>query len=637
MSKTFDTRVMGICVTLVLSLCASALGQVNSWTNPASAAWEQMYWSLGVLPDSSQSVMITNAGYKAVGISPSTRANYPSSMTVSNLTVSAPTNAFNTLLLNFFGTGTPLEVLNGCAIETNGVIENLYSALEVHSAFEIDYGGQYVEEGGVTIATNAIEVIGGSVDLTNATVQGYIELYGGTITQVQGQTSGDINIGLGSYNMLSGTFTGQCAFGDSAEGAEFNQYGGTNVGNIITEDGYGQYAIYDGLANESDINLGYGDYGNGEFAQYGGTVITPTIELGGYGDGANNGNGGYTLTNGTLRVGEILFQSGGFGQSGGQLISSNAITLRGVPDFDYGPALYVGCSISGGELFSPEIFVSLNGSFYQSGGTNIVSGDLSVGGSSYSFSGGLLVAATVNIFPAEWGLPGYPEYEGSFQQTGGELYVSNGLGISDFYSISGGSIYTTNINDGGLLTVSSNASILNPGVFQFGGALNVSGGTVENLGQMLLYTNSFIEFFTGSNRISFSNSAAMNWTPGSSLTVLNWNGSTTGGGTNQLLFGNGSSGLTSAQLRQIVFANPAGFPAGNYAANILPNGEVVPLPNPILSWQNIQGQLVISWGGQPTLQTSTNASGPYMDVSNATSPYTNISSQSPIRFFRLKR
>ncbi len=96
---------------LVLSLSGSALGQVNSWTNPASAAWESMNWSLGVLPDSSQEVMITNTGFKAVGISPSTRANFPDSMTVSNLTVSAPTNAFNTLLLNFFGTGTPLEVL----------------------------------------------------------------------------------------------------------------------------------------------------------------------------------------------------------------------------------------------------------------------------------------------------------------------------------------------------------------------------------------------------------------------------------------------------------------------------------------------------------------------------------------------
>jgi hypothetical protein len=118
--------------------------------------------------------------------------------------------------------------------------------------------------------------------------------------------------------------------------------------------------------------------------------------------------------------------------------------------------------------------------------------------------------------------------------------------------------------------------------------------------------------------------------------VTNWNGSANGGGSDQLLFGNNSSGLTPAQLSQIVFVNPAGSPAGNYPANILPSGEVVPLPNPLFSWQMMKGQLVMSWAGQPTLQTSTNVTGPYVDLTNASSPYTNSSSQGPYRFFRLR-
>jgi len=113
--KKRSKGVLALCAALGLSF-SSGLAQVNSWTNPGSGAWEENDWSLGILPDSSQSIMITNAGYKAIGISPWTRADYPNSMTVSNLTVSAPTNGSHTLLLNYFGTGTPLEILGDCTM-----------------------------------------------------------------------------------------------------------------------------------------------------------------------------------------------------------------------------------------------------------------------------------------------------------------------------------------------------------------------------------------------------------------------------------------------------------------------------------------------------------------------------------------
>lgn len=418
----------------------------------------------------------------------------------------------------------------------------------------------------------------------------------------------------------------------------FNQYGGTNVGNItFAEFSTCRYTMYNGLAVESDIQIGNGDEGNGIFVQYGGTVSTGSLGLGSGVVGVFYGT--YELTNGTLQVGALGVVSGGFGQSGGELIATNEISVEGVPAFDYGPALYASFGISGGELSSPEISVSLNGSFSQTGGTNTVSGDLSVDGGGYGFSGGLLLASNLDISSIDVMPPGSENtvYGGFLGQTGGQLYVSNTLGNLGFYSISGGSVYASNIVTAGLLSVSNNALVLNPGVFQFEGALQLSGGVVENLGRMVLSNNSVIEFMTGADRVSFLNSAAMSWNQTSSLLVTNWNGSTNGGGSDQLVFGNNSNGVTPTQLRQIVFANPAGFPPGNYAANVLPSGEVVPLPNPVFSWQRIQGQLVISWAGQATLQSSTNVVGPYVDVSNASSPYTNSSSQGPYRFFRLRR
>src|SRR5947208_9271414 len=99
---------LAICVTITTS------AQVDSWINPTSGNWDQASsWSLGVLPDSSQSVMITNSGWKAVAINPSTPVNFPNSMTVSNLTVRGAWDTENVLLLNYFGTAVPLTVING--------------------------------------------------------------------------------------------------------------------------------------------------------------------------------------------------------------------------------------------------------------------------------------------------------------------------------------------------------------------------------------------------------------------------------------------------------------------------------------------------------------------------------------------
>jgi hypothetical protein len=120
------------------------------------------------------------------------------------------------------------------------------------------------------------------------------------------------------------------------------------------------------------------------------------------------------------------------------------------------------------------------------------------------------------------------------------------------------------------------------------------------------------------------------------LMVYGWNGSTNGGGTDQLAFGSSGSSLTSSQVSQIRFINPNGFASGTYPARILSNGEVVPTSRPALSVQNNKTNLVMSWPGNYTLQSSTNVAGPYSDVSNATSPYTVNVHQFPMQFFRLR-
>ena len=55
-------------IALVSSFTSTEVfGQMNSWTSVTSGNWDQpSNWSLGLLPNSSQSVMITNAGFKDV-------------------------------------------------------------------------------------------------------------------------------------------------------------------------------------------------------------------------------------------------------------------------------------------------------------------------------------------------------------------------------------------------------------------------------------------------------------------------------------------------------------------------------------------------------------------------------------------
>jgi len=82
----------------------------NAWISSSSGKWEtSTNWSLG-LPGPVQSLLITNPSTKTVTVDATTAASFPATMTVSNLTISAPAGSTNTLFLNNAGPGTPLQV-----------------------------------------------------------------------------------------------------------------------------------------------------------------------------------------------------------------------------------------------------------------------------------------------------------------------------------------------------------------------------------------------------------------------------------------------------------------------------------------------------------------------------------------------
>src|SRR5204863_8292341 len=94
--------------------------------------------------------------------------------------------------------------------------------------------------------------------------------------------------------------------------------------------------------------------------------------------------------------------------------------------------------------------------------------------------------------------------------------------------------------------------ISNPGTCSLSHTLQI-GNAVEQLGRFILANNATIDLSGNASRLSFANSSGESWAGGATLMVSDWNGNPSGGGAEQLRFGNNQSGLTPAQLSRIIF------------------------------------------------------------------------------------
>jgi len=596
----------------------------NNWTNPLSDRWESPFWSMGTLPAANQVVNIVNDGYKAVGIDNTTIAKFPSSLTVGSLDVSAPTNALSTLLLNYFGLGMPLTVMNSCWIGTNGMISNLGSSFEVDGknggALTID-GGTFTQDGGLTVVTPSVQVLDGSVNATNATMNlGPLQVGGGypqegTVYQSGGTVlSSAITINRGKYSLLGGTlYALNGTFLNDPE-ASFVQTGGSNYGDIALAQGH--YQLEAGLVqgvNLSTITLG-------GFTQSGGTVQVQNLSARGLGTDFSIFPS-YHLNTGTLDCATLnISHYGYFLQAGGALVLGNRLDL-----FDpSGPG--VRFELDGGEAFMPSLVVSNGGDYLQRSGTNEVTHDLTLYNSAIAIYGGRVSTADLGIG------------EGArVYQQGGLVEISDVLSITGNYNLEGGTLLVNGIYMRGTLNINNlngTPVLTNSGLINFGGVLAISASQ-SSMGQLGLSTNGTINLEASSLVVRFANSSALNWDANSRLVIQGWNGSNTGNGSNQVYFGNSSSGLTAAQMSQIQFSIGSKL----YAAKILATGEVVPdvATTPAVKWSSQGNELIITWPSSWTLQAATNVPGPYFDIPGATSPYTNGLSLEQQRFFRLRQ
>ena len=128
---------------------------------------------------------------------------------------------------------------------------------------------------------------------------------------------------------------------------------------------------------------------------------------------------------------------------------------------------------------------------------------------------------------------------------------------------------STTVNQG-TLSVGMANGINAASALILGGGKFDTGGFSQTMNTLTLNaTSSAIDMGTQSAIMTFASSAANTWTAGRVLSIDNWSGTLTGGGTDQLIVGTTTSGLTAAQLSEIHFE-------GFNGAKMLANGEVVP-------------------------------------------------------------
>ena len=584
--KCFRQKTKGaaLAASVFISVLATvpSTAQTNVWTNSASGNWEDPNWSLGELPGPGQTILVTNAGWKAVAIGQNTSQNFPQALTVDSVVVGSPgTDTVNELLLNYAGTQVPLTA-NSLTVGTNCRVVLLSSALSVSN---LSLSGTLTQDvNSVVSGTNAFFNIGDKGPATYALANGALSIVEATVGTsfpsqfiqsggsnacwwviVGPQSEFDLEDGIdtggsvvndgGIFRQIGGVV--QSHGPDLGVNGTFIQSGGVHVGgemnvpNLFTEGQYGAASAgvaiqIGGFNQQTNLELGYNL----------GAFIAPGVS-------PPTGSGDYRLTNGVLNTFQTMIDASGSMEQWGGTNMAYGLDLGGavqITEFNtVGRLDWATYTLGNGLLAANVINIGGAAAFSQYGGTNDVGTEISLNSS---------------VDPLG-------TFEGTYLITGG-LLRSPSLAVSDRAELdqSGGLIVVSNILLSGATIDQQSGRIDQSGQLLMDSSTFYFGATNEQLGQLMLGnfggTNSFFNLPAGPSVTRFADSTEQTWSTNANLIVQGWAGSLYGGGLNRLLFGNSSTSLTTQQVARITFMNPGGLVAGNHPARILSTGEIVP-------------------------------------------------------------
>jgi hypothetical protein len=589
----------------------TVFGQVNSWVSPTGGDWHDVNsWSAGVLPGTNQTILITNANSKTVRIGAGTLRGYPDTLQVGSVTVSAPSNSINTLLLDAALTNTPFSTA-GLNIGEGGILAVL-GTFSQSSRFDVAGSVMQGQLSEVTVGDLELHD-GGIYHLTNGTLrttqqnirsQAAFNQYGGSNLCRSAAIDGIYNI---SGGQLQARF--HHAVNSIVVSGALNQSGGVVDGALLLRGWQSHYNLSGGLRINGPTIVGSGPgYPSGHILQTGGTNQGGEIRIVPYIDSYGQGwDSSYTLADGEVRSTIVAITPlGTFAQYGGRHVAEIITASSRYVCKKRQPGAYPDCAMACGRylLYDGDLqcgsISGASGVFSQGGGR--LTADR-IEDASFSHDGGQL---RVNHLVA-----------GAFRQAGGELIVTN-ITVNGFFHDAGGRIDHHGWIE--FLAGSWNARA----ALRRLGPVKVHG--VEAYGEV--YAPSIV-FSTNSASVLHFSESRLSWT--AKLIIKGWDGSFSGGGMHQLRFGNDNRGLQDTQVSQVWFENPNGIP-GLYAARMLEDGEVVPLP--VIVTERRGNQLFLHRPPGFVLQTSTNVHGPFEDVPAALSA-SPFQIADPARFFRL--
>jgi hypothetical protein len=570
-----------------------AAERTNRWTKSSSGNWEESYWSQGHLPSIRDSISVENAGWKALAINYPTTVNYPGTMQVLNLAVDAPVDSSNLLLMNYAGF-TPLHVLQDLRIGQRGSLLNYSSALTADRMMVdgqvtfADHSSAWISE--VSVGQN----FPGQLTFSNADLTILRLDVGGAGHGIVNHDAGNYKIplfhlnGNGEYNLRQGSLNvgPNSRIGASPGTCSFVMAGGTlavsNSFYIGEPEAFGSIVVQAGAFQGGEVILQ-----NGSFQQFAGSTVLNSMRLL---DGQSYGLAyawlyGGTLQTETMSVGYGTNYTAEFFHEGGSHTNTDSIYIDGGSS---GPARY---TLTSGYLETRYMYLR-RGTFEQAGGTNRM----------FTLSAGGYVSLVGGSLQTEWEHAGGnwwdPSFVTLFAQQGGSHVVSNSLSIGPYgtFDLQGGSLSASNISVTGPNGEfhRHSVAVVNPGTFTLAGGAFFTGTGSNQLGQLQLQIGessdswfSLIAFESpAATVVRFKDSHDLTWGE-ATLYIINWAGSMAGHGSNHIYVGNSASGLSSSQLRYVIFRNPVGRPPGYYSPVLLPTGELVPatdVPETVNSW-----------------------------------------------------
>jgi len=391
-----------LAVLVYLAFNPAVHAQDNYWDFDGSDFWDVAgRWSLGIRPTNTHWVFITNATTKTVTIDAFTSGSFPESLTISNLTLSAPAGTVNTLLLDSPGLAVPLTISNAFTLGKGGVLRITNGAVEVQGSGS----GSFFVDGIVRLDTGNLTVTNSWTTIGNTGIGALTNFLGRLSLEAMlvgywGGSRGSVTLTGGTNQLLGQMGIGYFADSTGSVLVTGGQLIVTNSWTYVGRSGRGELTISNGLVRLDDTYLGRDAGSLGNLTVAGGqTYVTNAASAA----ALNVLRGTLTLTGGTLTVNQLILTN-----SEGTVSFADGILNSGGASIDNGANFLVG-NMAGGSA----TWRLLGGTHSLSNGLWIATENGSTG--TVVVSGGQLIATNATTYVGDHGI--------------GQITVSNGLAI----------------------------------------------------------------------------------------------------------------------------------------------------------------------------------------------------------------